>query len=113
MRAYPANLMCRQALDRAMMPEANNGVARTVLVIAHRLSTVRNAHTIVVLDKGKVGAGLWRCIFSNWGLYSTQHNMRGVVIKPCMPGVDDMRLWVNIPSYPSAIAGIDFCMQGA
>lgn len=44
-----------QALDRAMQPsESGNSHARTVLVIAHRLSTVRNAHNIVVLDKGKV-----------------------------------------------------------
>jgi ABC-type transport system involved in Fe-S cluster assembly fused permease/ATPase subunit len=47
-----------QALDRAMQPsEADGTHPRTVLVIAHRLSTVRNAHTIVALDKGKVGGG--------------------------------------------------------
>jgi ABC-type transport system involved in Fe-S cluster assembly fused permease/ATPase subunit len=45
-----------QALDRAMQPsESGTTHARTVLVIAHRLSTVRNAHNIIVLDKGKVG----------------------------------------------------------
>lgn len=39
----------QKALDRAMHDRK-----RTVLVIAHRLSTVRNADKIVVLDKGQV-----------------------------------------------------------
>jgi len=52
---FVPTLCVLQALDRAMQPsESGNSHARTVLVIAHRLSTVRNAHNIVVLDKGKV-----------------------------------------------------------
>jgi ABC-type multidrug transport system fused ATPase/permease subunit len=27
---------------------------RTVLVIAHRLSTVRNAHLVIVIDQGRI-----------------------------------------------------------
>jgi ATP-binding cassette subfamily B protein len=43
----------RATLDRrAAGPES--GAARTTVVIAHRLSTVRAAHTIVVLDEGRV-----------------------------------------------------------
>ncbi|KXJ29192.1 ABC transporter B family member 25 [Exaiptasia diaphana] len=37
----------QEAIDRAM-------VNRTVLVIAHRLSTVRNADMVLVMDKGKI-----------------------------------------------------------
>ena len=37
----------QQALDRLI-------AGRTTLVIAHRLSTVRNAHRIVVLDDGRI-----------------------------------------------------------
>jgi len=37
----------QQALDRLM-------VGRTVLVVAHRLSTVKNADNVVVIDKGRV-----------------------------------------------------------
>ncbi|XP_013421774.1 ABC transporter B family member 27 [Lingula anatina] len=39
--------LVQEAIDRAMK-------GRTVLVVAHRLSTVRNAHQIVVLDQGRV-----------------------------------------------------------
>jgi ATP-binding cassette subfamily B (MDR/TAP) protein 1 len=37
----------QEALDRA-------GSGRTTIVVAHRLATVRNAHTIAVIDDGKV-----------------------------------------------------------
>jgi ATP-binding cassette subfamily B (MDR/TAP) protein 1 len=39
---------------------ADKAARRTVLVIAHRLSTVRNADVVVVLDKGRVAeVGAW------------------------------------------------------
>ncbi|KAL6662036.1 hypothetical protein ACP70R_001420 [Stipagrostis hirtigluma subsp. patula] len=39
----------QEALDRA-----GAGSGRTTIVVAHRLATVRNAHTIAVIDDGKV-----------------------------------------------------------
>ena len=39
--------LVQEALDRVMRN-------RTVIVVAHRLSTIRDAHRIVVLDHGKV-----------------------------------------------------------
>ena len=39
--------LVQQAIERAM-------VGRTVLVIAHRLSTVRNADLVIVIDQGRI-----------------------------------------------------------
>ena len=39
--------LIEEAIDRAM-------IDRTVLVIAHRLSTVRNADFILVIDQGQI-----------------------------------------------------------
>ena len=41
--------------EKVIMENLNNFFAdKTAVVIAHRLSTVKNAHQIVVLDQGKV-----------------------------------------------------------
>lgn len=39
--------LVQEAIERAM-------VNRTVLVIAHRLSTVRNADSVIVIDQGRI-----------------------------------------------------------
>jgi ATP-binding cassette, subfamily B, bacterial HlyB/CyaB len=44
-----------EAIIQRNMTQICNG--RTVLVIAHRLSAVRNAHRIIVMDKGKIIEG--------------------------------------------------------
>ena len=54
----------REALDRLME-------GRTTLIIAHRLSTVRDADTIVVLDRGRVAEqGSHDELLANGGLYA-------------------------------------------
>jgi len=45
-------------------------INRTTLIIAHRLSTVRDADQIIVLDKGRIKEiGTHQQLFSNRGLY--------------------------------------------
>ncbi|MGH0156734.1 UNVERIFIED_CONTAM: hypothetical protein FKN15_032067 [Acipenser sinensis] len=56
-----------------IVQQALNGIMqdRTVLVIAHRLSTVEKAHNIIVIDKGEVlEQGTHRDLMQKDGLYS-------------------------------------------
>jgi subfamily B ATP-binding cassette protein MsbA len=60
----------QQALDRLI-------VGRTTLVIAHRLSTVRNAQRIVVLDEGRiVETGSHADLLAAGGLYRRLYEMQ-------------------------------------
>ncbi|HUD51797.1 MAG TPA: ABC transporter, partial [Parvibaculum sp.] len=60
----------QEALDRLME-------GRTTIVIAHRLSTVRNADRIYVLDKGKVlQMGSHAELLAEGGLYSHLHALQ-------------------------------------
>lgn len=55
--------LVQKALDNLMQ-------GKTVLVIAHRLSTVREASKIVVIDKGRIiGEGSHSYLLDNCDLY--------------------------------------------
>lgn len=67
------------ALDTASEREVQAGLrelmaGRTTLIVAHRLSTVRNADLIVVLDKGRVvEQGVHETLVAQGGHYSRLH----------------------------------------
>ncbi len=62
----------QEALDRLMM-------GRTVFVIAHRLSTVRNAHLIAVMSKGTIGEiGTHQELLTRGGMYKNLYHMQEI-----------------------------------
>ncbi|OQB12500.1 MAG: putative multidrug export ATP-binding/permease protein [Candidatus Omnitrophica bacterium ADurb.Bin205] len=62
----------QEALDRLMM-------GRTVFVIAHRLSTVRNAHLIAVMDKGMISEiGTHQELLTRGGMYKNLYHMQEI-----------------------------------
>jgi len=67
-----AERIVQEALDRLIQ-------GRTVFVIAHRLSTVRNAHRIVVIDRGRiVEEGSHSELSSRDGLYKRLYSMQEI-----------------------------------
>ncbi len=62
--------MVQSALDRL-------SEGRTTLVIAHRLSTVRAAHSIVVMESGRVvDQGTHDDLLARGGLYADLHALQ-------------------------------------
>src|SRR5262249_590932 len=67
----PTHLVIIEALDRLM-------VGRTPFIIAHRLSTVRRADQIVVLDEGRVlERGTHAELLNRRGLYAELYRIQG------------------------------------
>ena len=76
-----AEAKVQEALDRLME-------GRTTIVIAHRLSTVRNADKIYVLDKGEtVQSGTHDELLAEGGLYATLYSLQFRDAKPKLAAV--------------------------
>ncbi len=79
---------------------------RTTFVIAHRLSTVRRAHQILVVDGGQIvesgtHESLSRAKGKYWQLYSTQYELQSnLFLAPgdgeCLPAADSMPRYTGV-----------------
>ena len=71
-----SELLVQKALNNLMQ-------GRTVLVIAHRLSTVRRADHIVVLDRGTISEiGTHEDLVNRGGIYQRLHELQFVDAEP-------------------------------
>lgn len=79
----PTSALDAQSEDAIQATLARLSEGRTTLVIAHRLSTVRNADSIVVMDAGTaVEEGTHEALIAKGGLYSKLHDLQFGASKP-------------------------------
>ncbi len=75
------------ASERVVQNAINEVISgRTVFIVAHRLSTVRNADKIVVIEKGKIEeVGTHQELLTKGGLYKIHYDMQQVLPEEEMP----------------------------
>lgn len=79
----PTSALDAQSEDAIQATLARLSEGRTTLVIAHRLSTVRNADSIIVMDAGTaVEEGSHDALIAKGGLYAKLHDLQFGVSKP-------------------------------
>jgi ABC-type multidrug transport system fused ATPase/permease subunit len=65
------------ALDDLMWGDGKNRKRHTMLVIAHRLSTVQHADRIIVLERGRVvEEGTHEQLLARGGVYKRLHDLQ-------------------------------------
>ena len=75
------------ASERVVQNAINEVISgRTVFIVAHRLSTTRNADKIVVIEKGKIEeVGTHQELFAKGGLYKLLYDMQQVLPEEELP----------------------------